>query len=195
MAAVISLDEIESGQLTLLHGNFHELSQILQRPELKGFAPAGFSLILLDLGVSSPQLDEGARGFSFYHDGPLDMRMDTTQGITAADVVNTWPEVELLELFREIGEIHRPSRAVMRIVEQRREKPFTSALELAQLLERADGWQRKGHHPATRYFMALRIVVNNELEGLKVCIPDFMRALAIGGRLLTSLFTLSKTAF
>lgn len=180
--------EIETGRLILVHGNFHDLGLILQKPSLHAVATRGFGVMLLDLGVSSPQLDSGERGFSFYHEGPLDMRMDTTQGMTAADIVNTWPEVQLIEMFREIGEIHRPQRVVKKILEHRREKPFVTAQELAQLIERAEGWHRKGHHPATRYFMALRIVVNNELEGLKSCIPDFMRALALGGRLLTITF-------
>jgi 16S rRNA (cytosine1402-N4)-methyltransferase len=169
--------EIAQGRLTLLHRNFHEKLD-----------HSGFDVILLDLGVSSPQLDEGARGFSFYHDGPLDMRMDTTQGITAADIVNTWPEVELQQIFREFGEISRPNRVVERILEHRRNQPFKTALELSQLIERADGWRRRGHHPATQYFLALRIVVNNELEGLQQCLPDFMRALTVGGRMIVITF-------
>lgn len=180
--------EISEHRLSLIHGNFHQLKTILESRKHQSIAPEGFSLILLDLGVSSPQLDEGHRGFSFYHEGPLDMRMDTTQGITAADIVNTWPEVELLQIFKEIGEIHRPHRTVSRIIEHRKERPFVSAQDLAQLIERSEGWHRKGHHPATRYFMALRIVVNDELDGLKSCIPDFMRALSDGGRLLTITF-------
>jgi 16S rRNA (cytosine1402-N4)-methyltransferase len=170
---------IASGRLALEHFNFHDIAK---------FPVQGFDVILLDLGVSSPQLDEAARGFSFYHDGPLDMRMNQTSELTAAAVVNTWPEVELLNLFMKYGEIRRPQRVVRAIVNDRKQTPFTTTRELAGLIERVEGWQRKGHHPATRYFLALRMAVNNELAGLEACIPDLMRALSPRGRLLIITF-------
>ncbi len=173
---------IAEKKLGVLHFNFHEIADFKRIPE------GGFDLILLDLGVSSPQLDEPVRGFSFYHDGPLDMRMNQTAALTAAEVVNTWPEVELLELFSRYGEVRRPHRVVRAIVADRKEKPFTTTLQLAQMIERVEGWQKKGHHPATRFFLALRMAVNKELSGLETCIPDLMRALSAHGRLIVITF-------
>lgn len=164
------------------HFNFHDIANFESVPE------GGFDVILLDLGVSSPQLDTPERGFSFYHDGPLDMRMNQTQEASAADVVNTWSEVELNELFIEYGEVRRPQRVVRAIVNDRKEKPFTTTRELASLIERVEGWSKKGHHPATRYFLALRMAVNNELSGLEACIPDLLRALSPKGRLMIITF-------
>lgn len=170
--------EIAAKRLKLAHFNFHDIAKW----------EGQFDAILLDLGVSSPQLDEPERGFSFYHDGPLDMRMNQTAETTAADVVNTWPEVELINLFVKYGEIRRPHRVVRAIVNDRKAKPFTRTSEIAGLIERVDGWQRKGHHPATRYFLALRMAVNDELAGLEACVPDLMRALTPRGRLLIITF-------
>ncbi len=174
--------EITEDRFSIQHFNFHNVAS------LKGAPPEGFDVILLDLGVSSPQLDEAARGFSFYHDGPLDMRMDQTLKYSAADVVNTWPEVELNDLFIKLGEIRRPQRVVRAIVNDRKEKPFVTTRDLASLIERVEGWSRKGHHPATRFFLALRMAVNNELSGLESCLPDLMRALSPSGRLIIITF-------
>ncbi len=160
------------------HFNFHNIAELNQT----------FDVILLDLGVSSPQLDEAERGFSFYHDGPLDMRMNQQLPHTAADIVNTWPEVELIELFTELGEIRRPQRVVRAIVNDRKEKPFSTTRDLSGLIERVEGWQRKGHHPATRYFLGLRMAVNNELSGLESCLPELMRSLTPNGRLIIITF-------
>jgi 16S rRNA (cytosine1402-N4)-methyltransferase len=164
------------------HFNFHAIAN------LKDIPAGGFDVILLDLGVSSPQLDTPERGFSFYHDGPLDMRMNQTQETSAAIVVNTRSEVELNELFADYGEIRRPQRVVRAIVNDRKEKPFQTTRELASLIERVEGWSKKGHHPATRYFLALRMAVNNELSGLEACIPDLLRALSPKGRLMIITF-------
>lgn len=169
-------------RLSIQHFNFHNVARLESRP------PGGFDVILLDLGVSSPQLDEAERGFSFYHEGPLDMRMDQTLPYTAADVVNTWPEVELLDLFTSLGEIRRPQRVVRAIVADRKIKPFQSTRDLSGLIERVEGWSKKGHHPATRYFLALRMAVNNELSGLESCLPELMRALSPSGRLIIITF-------
>lgn len=173
---------LESDRFSIRHFNFHDIARFEDRPQ------SGFDVILLDLGVSSPQLDEAERGFSFYHDGPLDMRMDQTLEHSAADVVNTWPEVELNDLFITLGEIRRPQRVVRAIVNDRKEKPFRTTRDLASLIERVEGWSRKGHHPATRYFLALRMAVNNELSGLESCLPDLMRALSPRGRLIIITF-------
>ncbi len=174
--------DINAGRLRLLHGSFHDLKSAV------GAEEGRYDVILLDLGVSSPQLDVAERGFSFYHDGPLDMRMNRSQTTTAADVVNDWPEVELLTIFKEYGEIRRPDRVVRAIVQDRKTQRFTTTRQLAGLIERVEGWKRKGHHPATTYFLALRMAVNNELEGLSQALPDLMRALRLGGRLLVITF-------
>lgn len=174
--------EISEGRLSVRQMSFHEFARGTQGPG------EGFDAILLDLGVSSPQLDSPERGFSFYHDGPLDMRMDRNGGITAADIVNLWSEVELADLFIRYGEIRRPHRVVRALVHDRTDQPFTTTRQLAGLIERVEGWRRKGHHPATAYFLALRMAVNSELTGLESCLPDLMNALSPKGRLLVITF-------
>lgn len=173
---------VQQGRLCLVHGSFHVAVKNIPKPT------EGFHVILADLGVSSPQLDEAERGFSFYHDGPLDMRMNREQEFSAADLINGWSEVELIRVFQEYGEIRRPHRVVKAIVQDRRTERFATTGQLAGLIERVEGWKRKGHHPATTYFLAIRMAVNNELEGLKNCLPDLMRALAPGGRLMIITF-------
>lgn len=137
--------------------------------------------ILLDIGVSSMQLDRPERGFSFLHDGALDMRMDTQTGITAADVVNTWDEKELARIFSIYGE-ERHSRKLVQVIVAHR--PYTTTRELAQVIEdnKPAQWKEK-IHPATRVFQALRIVVNDELGVLERVIPKAINLLASGGRL------------
>lgn len=166
--------EVEQGQLNVIHGNFSQFSE----HNLKNF-----DMMLLDLGVSSPQLDQAERGFSFYHDGPLDMRMNQQQGLTAEVLVNTATEDDLIRIFKEYGEVYRPSRVVRAIVHDRKTKAFQTTKQLASLIERVDGWQIKGHHPATKYFMALRLAVNSELEVVAEAVPQMMKALNPGGRL------------
>ncbi len=166
--------DVEQGQLNVIHGNFSKFSE----HNLKNF-----DMMLLDLGVSSPQLDQADRGFSFYHDGPLDMRMNQQQGLTAEVLINTASEDELIQLFKNYGEVYRPARVVRAIVQDRKEKAFQSTKQLAGLIERVDGWQIKGFHPATKYFMALRLAVNSELEVVEQAIPAMIQALNPGGRL------------
>lgn len=166
-------DLLESGRLSLWQGSYRKY--IEAHPQEK------FDLILLDLGVSSPQLDSAERGFSFYGDGPLDMRMGHHQQTTAADIINTWDEEELIEIFKKYGEIHSPFRLVRAVVHDRKIKPFTSTAQLAGLMERVEGWRQKGKHPATQYFMALRLVVNQELEDLENSLPLMINALNPGG--------------
>lgn len=167
-------DWIESGRLKLVHSNYADFA-----PE--AFEP--FDFMLLDLGVSSPQLDEGRRGFSFYNDGPLDMRMDPTKGRTAADWINEATEDELNEVFKEYGEIQRPYRVTRAVVHDRKTEPFRTTRALASLIERVEGWHRKGHHPATNYFLALRLVVNEELESTGKALVPLILGLKAGGRL------------
>lgn len=168
---------IESGQLQLVRANFQDFAE-----ERAKFPDVRFDRMLLDLGVSSPQLDQAHRGFSFYNDGPLDMRMDQRLEVTAADIVNNWDEQDLARLFIEYGEVQKPFRVVRAIVNDRKmKKPYETTKELSSLIERVDGWQKKGSHPATRYFMALRLKVNEELDGLSKALPSLIDSLNDGG--------------
>lgn len=166
--------EIAAGRLRLLNVNFDQI-------EFSG--GERFDFILFDLGVSSPQLDRAERGFSFYAKGPLDMRMDPRRSRSAADVVNGAPAQELSEIFKTLGEVERPDRVVRAIVEDRKSRLFTDTLALASLVERVDGWSKKGFHPATQYFMALRLYVNRELEAIESALPIAVARLTPGGRL------------
>jgi 16S rRNA (cytosine1402-N4)-methyltransferase len=142
--------------------------------------------ILFDLGVSSPQLDNAARGFSFMQDGPLDMRMTSGEGVSAADVVNGAPLAELIRIFREFGEERFAPRIARAIVADRQRKPFERTLELADMISRvARGPDAGGRHkhPATRVFQALRIYVNGELKELETALDAALQRLAPQGRL------------
>jgi 16S rRNA (cytosine1402-N4)-methyltransferase len=172
--------EVSDGRAHFVHANYAEIEAV-EKSEAN--FPREFDLMLLDLGVSSPQLDEADRGFSFYHDGPLDMRMDRRAEITAAEVVNNWSEQDLARIFIELGEVSRPFRVVRAIVHDRKEKPFATTKQLASMIERVDGWQKKGMHPATRYFMALRLAVNDELGQLERALPALIQRLSDRGRL------------
>ncbi|QJR13845.1 Ribosomal RNA small subunit methyltransferase H [Usitatibacter palustris] len=139
--------------------------------------------VLLDLGVSSPQLDQAERGFSFSRDGPLDMRMDTTRGETAAEWIARATEQELREVIAHYGE-ERFAQAVARtIVAARGVEPLTRTRQLAEVVGRAVRTREPGQHPATRTFQALRIFINQELEELEVTLPQAADLLETGGRL------------
>jgi 16S rRNA (cytosine1402-N4)-methyltransferase len=143
-----------------------------------------FDGILFDLGVSSPQLDDATRGFSFMQDGPLDMRMTKGVGLSAADVVNGAPLSELIRIFREYGEERLAPRIARAIVKDRESQPFERTLPLAEMITRVVGHSREQHkHPATRVFQALRIHVNRELAELEVALDAALARLAPGGRL------------
>jgi len=165
-----------TGHLALAQGNFGDLATLATS---HGF-PA-VDAILLDLGVSSFQLETPQRGFAFGQDGPLDMRFDPTQGTSAAEVVNQWPEAELADLIYHYGE-ERLSRKIARYLVQHR--PFATTGALAGAIEAAVGG-RKGSrlHPATRTFQALRIAVNEELTQLERVLPQALQLLKPGGRL------------
>lgn len=139
--------------------------------------------IIMDLGVSSPQLDTPSRGFSLYHEGPLDMRMDPTQGISAKEIINEWEERELADLFFNYGDVRKSFRVAKAIVNKRSEKPFETTLELAEVIQKSLGWRKSGHHPATECFQALRIVVNNELDAAEEGITNLSQMLSDKGRL------------
>ena len=137
--------------------------------------------ILLDLGVSSPQLDEAGRGFSFLRDGPLDMRMDRAGGVSAADIVNEEDAGELAKIFRDFGEEPQARRIAKAIAAARAKKRFETTLELADFIEHLIG-RRGGHHPATRVFQALRMAVNDEMGELEKALEDGISILKPGGR-------------
>jgi 16S rRNA (cytosine1402-N4)-methyltransferase len=139
--------------------------------------------ILFDLGVSSPQLDNPARGFSFMQDGPLDMRMTSGEGMSAADVVNGAPMEELIRIFREFGEERFAPRIARAIVMDRQKKPFERTLELAEMIARVARSNERHKHPATRVFQALRIYVNGELKELETALDRALERLAPAGRL------------
>jgi 16S rRNA (cytosine1402-N4)-methyltransferase len=139
--------------------------------------------ILFDLGVSSPQLDNAARGFSFMQDGPLDMRMSRGEGMSAADVVNGAPLEELIRIFREFGEERFAPRIARAIVADRQKKPFERTLELSEMIARVARSTERHKHPATRVFQALRIYVNGELKELETALDAALKRLAPQGRL------------
>ncbi len=165
------------------HANFHNVSELKTRYFKSHMKQKGFDVILLDLGVSSPQMDEAGRGFSLYKNGPLDMRMDQSQRLTAAHIVNQWGEQPLKDLFYLYGEIRKPGPVVKAIIKQRQKQPFEHSLQLAHLIQKHQKWHRKGFHPATPYFLALRLKVNKELEGLKEALPELVKSLNLKGRL------------
>jgi 16S rRNA (cytosine1402-N4)-methyltransferase len=142
-----------------------------------------FDGILFDLGVSSPQLDDPTRGFSFMQDGPLDMRMSKGVGMSAADVVNGASEAELIRIFREFGEERFAPRIARAIVADRASKPFERTLELAEMISRVARTRERHKHPATRVFQALRIHVNGELVELETALRAAFERLAPHGRL------------
>lgn len=166
-------------RLTLMRGSFARLEELVRAAEVEGELHG----VLLDLGVSSPQLDEAGRGFSFMQDGPLDMRMGG-DGPTAADLVNTAEAAELARIIFVYGEERESRRIARAIVRRREEQPFTRTLELAEFVERSLGGRRGAKiHPATRTFQGLRIAVNEELSELEAGLLAAERALKVGGRL------------
>ncbi len=174
--------------LHLIHADFHKYSNLMQDHFPVFMKGTGFDIIIVDLGVSSPQLDQAHRGFSFYKDGPLDMRMDRTQSFSAGDIVNRWSKKELTDLFYMHGEIHRASRVVTALLKQRKRAPLESTKQLADLIVKVKGWRKKRSHPAAPYFLALRMKVNNELEDLSDNLLKMIQSLNLKGRLFVLTF-------
>ncbi len=169
-----------AGRFELRQGNFAELGDWVSVGSCDG--------VLLDLGVSSPQLDSATRGFSFQQAGPLDMRMDTRQRLTAADLVNTAGADELATLFWELGG-EREARRLARAIEQERQhRPFETTAQLAGLIEQLSPRQGRKSHPATRVFQALRLAVNDEIGSLKRGLAVAAALLKPGGRLVVITF-------
>jgi 16S rRNA (cytosine1402-N4)-methyltransferase len=166
-------------RLTVVRGSFGRLSKCVRETGLKGELDG----VLLDLGVSSPQLDEGARGFSFLQDGPLDMRMDNESGQTAAQWLERAGEREIAETLSTLGEERFAKRIARAIVHARNERPLARTAELAALVAGAVPTREPGKHPATRTFQALRMRVNDELGALEAALPQARDLLAPRGRL------------
>jgi 16S rRNA (cytosine1402-N4)-methyltransferase len=176
--AAISHRALEDPRFELIHARFSTMRDALAARGVREVAG-----VLLDLGVSSPQLDDPARGFSFAREGPLDMRMDTSRGETAADYVARAEESELREVIRTYGEERFAAAVAAAIVAARRERPLRTTRELAEVVARAVRTREPGQHPATRTFQALRIFLNRELEELEVTLPQAADLLERGGRL------------
>lgn len=174
----------EDGRFVIVQRSFAELGAEAQARGLAGKV----SGILLDLGVSSPQLDDPERGFSFMNDGPLDMRMDPSRGVSAAQFVNTAPAEEIARVFKEYGEERFSRRMAGAVVARRETQPFERTGDLAEVLKVANPAWEKGKNPATRAFQGLRIHVNNELGDLEAGLEAALEALEVGGRLVVISF-------
>ncbi|HET9679916.1 MAG TPA: 16S rRNA (cytosine(1402)-N(4))-methyltransferase RsmH [Gammaproteobacteria bacterium] len=178
IACAEKLHEKDS-RVTVWRGAFTMLERIAQQENLAGHVNG----VLLDLGVSSPQLDDAARGFSFQNDGPLDMRMDPDSGISVADWLAQAPQETIARVLRELGEERFAGRIARHIVETRQSRPLTRTHELAELIAKAVPTRERGKHPATRSFQALRIFINKELDELPLALEQAVSVLAPKGRL------------
>ena len=167
-------------RVTLVHSNFCEIHTILNKLGLNGIDG-----MLFDLGVSSPQLDDGSRGFSYMADAPLDMRMDRSEGLTAADVVNTWSRDEIKRILSQYGEERYAPQIANAIERRRAEKPIETTLELVDIIKSAMPAKalKEKQHPAKRSFQAIRIAVNDELSSVDKMIQAAVPRLNKGGRL------------
>src|SRR5437868_8115477 len=166
-------------RLTLVHGPFSGVAQVVKEMGMVG----EFNGVLLDLGVSSPQLDDAARGFSFAQDGPLDMRMNNSTGVTAAEWLAKAPEHEIARVIRDYGEERFAKRIARNIVQARNEQPISRTLQFAEIVAAAVPTREPGKHPATRTFQAIRIQVNREFDEIEAALDGTLSALAPQGRL------------
>lgn len=170
----------EDPRFEFVRASFAEISSRVETSELDG--------ILLDLGVSSPQLDNAERGFGFSDDGPLDMRMDTRAGMTAAEWLATAPEADIADVIKTYGEERFAKRMASAIVKARAESPITRTKQLATIVAEANPKWEPHKHPATRAFQAIRIFINRELEDLEIALGHTVDALSEGGRLVVISF-------
>jgi 16S rRNA (cytosine1402-N4)-methyltransferase len=181
--AVAAGAEIKDTRLTMVHAAFSELSEVLHALHI-----VAVDGVLFDLGVSSPQLDEAARGFSFRFDAPLDMRMDTSQGMTAADWLNQAEEKEIAQVVWNYGEERFARQIARAIIKTRALAPITTTRQLASLCATVVRTRERGQDPATRTFQAVRIFINRELEEIEAALPQAVAALKSGGRLVVISF-------
>ena len=167
------------------HAIFDEFTEVIE-----GFGFSKVNGVLFDLGVSSMQLDEGSRGFSYSHDAPLDMRMDQSRGLTAAEIVNTYQPGEIVRILRVYGEEKFATRIVENIVKERAIAPLNSTIQLATLVKNSipAATRRTGGNPSKRTFQALRIAVNDELGAIERAIPQALDRITIGGRVVVMSF-------
>ncbi len=184
--AVNAIDDLllTDKRFTLLHGSYSMLKEVAAKNSMLHQVDG----ILLDLGVSSPQLDNADRGFSFKNDGPLDMRMDNSHGITAADWLNTAREKEIATVLKTYGEERFARRIAKEIVKKRIENKILTTRQLAELISKIVPIREKDKHPATRSFQAIRIFINRELDELKDALAQTIDVLATGGRLVVISF-------
>ena len=182
-AAIAAGEAIKDARLTLKHAWFGELSTVLDALQIKKV-----NGVLMDIGVSSPQLDEAARGFSFRFDAPLDMRMDPTQGETVAEWLARATQREIGEVLKDYGEERFANAIAKALVAARGECGISTTRQLAALVEKAVPTREPGQHPATRSFQALRIYINRELEELALSLPQAAQRLLTGGRLVVISF-------
>ncbi len=171
-------------RFVLHHGCFSNLKAVVQQHNWQGKVDG----VLMDLGVSSPQLDDATRGFSFMREGPLDMRMDESSGLSAAEWLQQVDEKSLVKVLFEYGEERFARRIAKAIVETREQKPLETTADLAKLIESVVPKREKHKHPATRSFQAIRIEINNELEEVKTGLQQALDILAPGGRLVVISF-------
>ena len=177
--AIAAAAEIKDPRFSIVHGPFSALAEYVEERGLTGKIDG----VLLDLGVSSPQLDDAERGFSFMRDGPLDMRMDPTRGQSAAEWLQNAEEADIAFVLKTYGEERFAKRIARAIVERNREQPMTRTKELADLIAAATPVKDKFKHPATRSFQAIRIWINSELEEIDIALKGALTVLAPGGRL------------
>lgn len=182
-AAIAAGREIADARLKLIHAAFGSLKEVLKAERVERVDG-----VLLDLGVSSPQLDEAERGFSFRLDAPLDMRMDTTRGQTAAEWLAQASQQQLAEVIKNYGEERFANAVAKAIVAARAGGAIETTRQLAEIVAKAVRTREQGQHPATRSFQAIRIHVNQELEELSLALPQAVEALRAGGRLVVISF-------
>jgi len=187
LAAINSIyaDEMrKDSRFSLHHGCFSELEEVVKQYDWHGKVDG----VLMDLGVSSPQLDDSLRGFSFMREGPLDMRMDDSTGLSAAEWLQQVEEKDLVQVLFEYGEERFARRIAAAVMERREETPLVTTLDLAKLIEGVVPKREKHKHPATRSFQAIRIEINNELEEIKSSLQQAMNILAPSGRMVVISF-------
>ena len=171
-------------RMAIYQGSFADITALAEQHNLKGKIDG----VLLDLGVSSPQIDDAERGFSFMQDGPLDMRMNPDVGESAAEWLNRADEDEISQVLKKYGEEKFGKRIAHAIVARRKEQKITSTAELVAIIEQALPVKDKHKHPATRTFQGIRIFINRELDDLQDCLNDVLDVLAVGGRLVVISF-------